>query len=201
VLEATLNATHDLRHDRFEAQVLTRQALDENRDSILNIIGLLRNRLESLLRENNPEGGKERSRLLDDINASKQCLELCKAASEASSQKVYRIGEVIADGDSDQVVANTLADLFDVKRAISKDRSAQLIGSMSGEELRFLAEKRYESRFGAFAPGTNPATSTPVVNTEEDTSSTPPLTGLAPHAQPRHTSERPSSNEIRKRII
>ncbi|KAL5400238.1 hypothetical protein PMIN03_012548 [Paraphaeosphaeria minitans] len=200
VLEATPNATHDPDHDRFEAQMLTRQALDENRDSFVNIIGLLRNRLESLILENNPEGGKETSRLLDDINASKQCLELCKAASEASSQKVYRVGEVIADGDSDQVVANTLADLFDVKRAVSKDRSAQLIGSMSGAELRLLTEKRYESRFGAFAPDTNSTTSTQVVNTEEETSSSPPLTGLAPHAQTRHPSERPLSNEIRKRM-
>ena len=200
VLEETVNAAHDPHHDRFEAQILTRQALDENQDSIVKIIGLLRNRLESLILANDPEGSKERSRLLDDINASKQCLEICKAASEVSSQKVYRLGEAIADGDSDQVVANTLADLFDVKRAISKDRSAQLIGSMSGEELRFLAEKRYESRFGAFAPETNSTTSTPVVNTREETSSTPPLTGLAPHAQSRHPSERPSSNEIRKRM-
>jgi hypothetical protein len=34
---------------------------------------------------------------------------------------------VIANGNSGQVVANTLVDLFDVKKAISKDNPAQLL--------------------------------------------------------------------------
>lgn len=72
-------------------------------------------------------------------------------ASEASRQKTYKIGEVIADGDSDQVVVNTLADLFDVKKAWSTGNSAQLVGSMTEEALRHLAEKRYTSRFGVVA--------------------------------------------------
>lgn len=62
-------------------------------------------------------------------------------ASEASSQKIYRVGEVIADGNSDQVVADTLADLFDVKEAISKDNSARLLVSTTGEDLRFLGPR------------------------------------------------------------
>lgn len=41
-------------------------------------------------------------------------------ASEISRQKVYRIGEVIGEGDSDQVVVTTLADLFDIGKALSK---------------------------------------------------------------------------------
>lgn len=76
---------------------------------------------------------------------------VCKVASEASRQKTYKIGEVIADGDSDQVVVNTLADLFDVKKAWSTGNSAQLVGSMTEEALRHLAEKRYTSRFGVVA--------------------------------------------------
>jgi hypothetical protein len=194
-------ATEHQDHDSFQAQVLTRQALDENRDSFANIITQLRNRLESLVSEKNPENSKERSRLLDDISASKQCLEICKAAREVSSQKIYRIGEVIADGDSDQVVANTLADLFDVKKAISKNNSAQLIGSMSGEDLRFLAEKRYESRFGAFLPEPdhdNRPTRTIVV--EQEAQLTPHRTSPASNAQSRPKHEKPSSNEFRKRI-
>ncbi|KAF2851223.1 hypothetical protein T440DRAFT_467949, partial [Plenodomus tracheiphilus IPT5] len=192
--------TEGQHHDDFEAQLLTRQAFDTNRDSFANIIGQLRNRLESSILANNPEDDKERSRLLDDINASRQCLELCKVASEASSQKIYRVGEVIADGNSDQVVANTLADLFDVKKAISKDRSAQLVGSMSGADLRFLAEKRYESRFGAFSPesesGIRP---TPIIRTEQETKSNPRQTTPVSHPQSRPKLEKPSSNEIRKR--
>ncbi|KFY83369.1 hypothetical protein V498_08125, partial [Pseudogymnoascus sp. VKM F-4517 (FW-2822)] len=55
----------------------------------------------------------------------------------------------ITDGDSDQVVVTTLADLFDVKKAVSKDNSAQLIGSMTEEAPQHLTDKRYSSRFGA----------------------------------------------------
>jgi hypothetical protein len=196
------NVTEDQRRDSFRAQLLTRQALDENRDSFVRIIGQLQNRLESLVTENNPEYSRERSRLLDDISASKQCLEICKVASEVSSQKTYRVGEAIADGDSDQVVANTLADLFDVKKAISKDRSAQLVGSMSGPDLRFLAEKRYESRFGAFAPEPKSATRpTPIVHAEQESKSAPHQTDPAARTQSRTRQGKPSSNEMRKRII
>jgi hypothetical protein len=118
-----------------------------------------------------------------------------------SSQKVYRVGEVIADGDSDQVVANTLADLFDVKRAISKDRSAQLVGSMSGEDLRFLAEKRYESRFGAFVPERNPPIH-PIqaVHMEQDTELTSRQTNPVSNAPPRPKHEKLSCNEFRKKV-
>jgi hypothetical protein len=58
---------------------------------------------------------------------------------------------VIADGDSDQVVVTTLADLFDIKKAISRDHSAQLVGSIIEEALGQLVEKRYSSRFRALA--------------------------------------------------
>jgi hypothetical protein len=194
-------AIEDRHHDGFEAQLLTRQALDENRDSFANIISQLRSRLESLVFENSPENNKERSRLLDDINASKQCLEICKVASEVSSQKIYKVGEVIADGDSDQVVANTLADLFDVRKAISKGRSAQLVGSMSGEDLRFLAEKRYESRFGAFVSEPNsPSHPTRTSHTEQETKLPSRQTNPVSNAPPRPKHEKPSPNEFRKRI-
>ena len=62
-------------------------------------------------------------------------------AGEFSRQKVSKFGEVVADGDSDQVVVTTLADLFDIGEALSKDNSAQLIGSMTGEILRHLTEE------------------------------------------------------------
>jgi hypothetical protein len=193
-------AIEDRHHDSFEAQLLTRQALDENRNSFAHIISQLRSRLESVVSENSPENNRERSRLLDDINASKQCLEICKVASEVSSQKIYRVGEVVADGDSDQVVANTLADIFDVRKAISKGRSAQLVGSMSGEDLRFLAEKRYESRFGAFVSEPNPP-SHPIrtIHTEQETKLPSRQTNSVPNAPPRPKHEKPSSNEFRKR--
>ncbi|KAJ5198201.1 uncharacterized protein N7498_007318 [Penicillium cinerascens] len=183
------NATDDDVQNYFEAQMLTRQALNENQDSFITIIGQLRNRLENLILKNDPNDENERSRLLSDINTSKQCLEVCKVASEVSTQKVYRVGEVVADGDSDQVVVNTLADLFDVKKALSLGNSAQLVGSMTEEALRHLTEKRYNSRFGAFiqpeAKGSRGSFPSPG---DHD--------GQSPRPKARHN---PSSNEVRKR--
>lgn len=201
VLQDGKDATRNDEQHNFEAQLLTRQALDKNRDNFASIIGRLQDRLQDLIFNHNPNDDNERRRLLEDINASKQCLEVCKVASEASSQKIYRVGEVVAEGDSDQVVANTLADLFDVKKAISKDHSAQLIGSMSGQDLRFLAEKRYGSRFGALPLESNSATCvTSTVNTDGEVKPASLKTDPALHIQssPRH--EKPTPNEIRKRI-
>jgi hypothetical protein len=39
------------------------------------------------------------------------------------------------DGDSDQVVVTTLANLFNVKKALSKGNLSQLIGAMTEETL------------------------------------------------------------------
>jgi hypothetical protein len=91
------NVTDNQHHDSFQAQLLARQALDENRDSFANIISQIRNRLESLVLKNNPDDHEERSRLLDDISTSNQCLEICKVANEVSSQKTYKLGEAIVD--------------------------------------------------------------------------------------------------------
>ena len=200
--EAPRNAVEE---NSFEAQLRTRQALDGNRDSFAETIGHLRKRLESLVQDSNPEKNNERSRLQADISISKQCLDVCKVASEVSRQKVYRIGEVIAEGDSDQVVVTTLADLFDIKKALSKDNSAQLVGSMTAENLQYLAEKRYSSRFGTFAGDSNPAEagtagSPAVVEVQKNKSALAPQTG--DHEQspgPRTKQNRPSPNEMRKR--
>jgi hypothetical protein len=191
----------------FEAQLRTRQALDENRDSFTETIDYLRKRLDLLIRDDTPEKDNERSRLQADINISKQCLDVCKVASEVSRQKVYRIGEVIAEGDSDQVVVTTLADLFDIKKALSKDSSAQLVGSMTAENLRYLTEKRYSSRFGALAGHSDPAeagtTSSPAVSeVQKSKHAFAPQTGN--HEQspgPRTKQNRPSPNEMRKRLM
>ncbi|GKZ67834.1 hypothetical protein AnigIFM50267_002386 [Aspergillus niger] len=103
------DSAKDNEQDWFEAQLIARQALNENHDKFSAIINQLRDRLESLVLKNKPGDEKERSRLREDINTSMQCLEVCKAAKEVSRQKIYRVGEVIADGDSDQVVVTTLA--------------------------------------------------------------------------------------------
>jgi hypothetical protein len=199
-------AEDDMRHF-FEAQLLTRRALDENRDSFAETIGRLGKRLESLVLNSDPGKDNERLRLQEDINISKQCLEVCKVASEVSRQKIYRIGEVIADGDSDQVVVTTLADLFDIKKALSKGNSAQLVGSMTDESLRHLAEKRYSSRFGALAGDFDPAeagntNSRSVLETQKSKHAFPPQTSNDKQSPgPETRRNRPSSNEMRKRAM
>jgi hypothetical protein len=180
--------------------LLTRQTFNKSQESFANIASQLQRRLESLVFKKSPNNNKERSCLLDNISASKQCLKICKIASKVSSQKVYKLREVIAENNSDQVVANTLADLFNVKKAISKDNSAQLLRSMSGEDLQFLAEKRYESRFGAFNPGPNPVNQPiQVRNTEEEILSTLHRTNPLNQSQSKPNREKASPNEIRKR--
>jgi hypothetical protein len=97
--EARRNISPDDVQNSFEAQLLTRQALDENRAGFRDIIGRLQARLDSLL-TNGDRCGKERLALQEEIQLSRQCLEVCKMASEVSRQTVYRIGEVGADGDN-----------------------------------------------------------------------------------------------------
>ena len=135
----------------FEAQSRTRQVLEKSGESFEETINQLRRRLNSVLRDNTAGKDDERSELQADIEVSKQCLDLCKGAKEVSRQTIYRIGEVVAEDDSDQVVVTTLAELFDIKKALSKDNSAQLVGSMTSEDLQLLTEWRYASRFGTVA--------------------------------------------------
>ena len=186
----------------FEAQFLTRQALEKNRDSFAGIIRHLQKRLESqVLSDNNNE--KERLGLEEDIQTSKQCLEVCKLAGEISRQKIYRIGEVVADGDSDQVVVTTLADLFDIKKAHSKGNSAQLVGSMTEEALRHLTEKRYSSRFAALNTRsadfvTTGSPSDLEIQTGDSSNGT---SDEEQNAVPTIRRNKPSPNEMRKRAM
>ncbi|KAE8422383.1 hypothetical protein BDV36DRAFT_231608 [Aspergillus pseudocaelatus] len=191
----------------FEAQLLTRQALDKNRDTFTEIIGQLGKRLEILLLSNGPKDTNDRQRLQEDINISMQCLEVCKVASEVSRQKIYKVGEVVAEDNSDQVVVTTLADLFDVKKASSTGNSAQLVGSMTEDALCHLTEKRYSSRFGAVAGASHntEVTTTPSRSPSAFENRTTKHS-FAPQAsndeQPSSLGTRrsaPSPNEVRKR--
>lgn len=201
--EAPQNATEDYVRKRFEAQLLTHRTLDDNRDSFSETISRLRARLESVVLNGDPRKDDERLRLQEDINISKQCLEVCKVASEVSHQKIYRIGEVIADGDSDQVVVTTLADLFDIKKALSKGNSAQLVGSMTEEALRHLADRRYSSRFGALAGDSEPSasgTTRPPTVFETQRSNHPQTSDNEQSPGPKTGHNKSSPNEMRKRV-
>lgn len=78
---------------------------------------------------------------------------------------------------------------------------------MTEEALRHLTEKRYNSRFGALVLGSDPAeadstSSLSAVETQKSEHAFPPQTGhneKTPGLKTRH--ERPSSNEMRKRVM
>ena len=177
--------------DHFQSHQKTREVLDESRDRFARQIGRLHERLATLARDGQPDQENERERLLQDIQASEQCLEVCKVAQgEVNRQKIHTFGKVVADGDSDQVVVTTLADLFNVNTAISKGNSAQLIGSTTEAALIQLSKDRYASRFGALD------------RTQDDMATSP-----AQRKEPRPTHQIPvpgsplqaGSNETRKR--
>ena len=195
--------------NQFEAQLLTQKSLNENRDNLLETIGRLRERLDSITFNGSPGGESETLRLQEEINFSKQCLEVCKqAANQVSSQKIHIIGEVTADEDCDQVVVTTLADLFNVGKVKAMSGSAQLVGSMQPEVLRDISKDRYGSRF--FALGNNFET------VQLDTAAASPSTFETRRANrslmksnqakedgtlagPEITYDRPSPNEARRR--
>jgi hypothetical protein len=192
------DASHE---DSFEAQERTRQFLDQTLQSIAATMIFLQKRLEKVIQNDGPENDSERMRLQADIDISKQCLNVCEVASEISRQKVYRVGEVIAGEDSDQVVANTLSDLFDVKRAVAKDRAAQLITSTTDESLRHIATARYGSRFGAV---TSDSVTLQAGNTtrkaQQSEQEVPTQAGsLEQTAGRRPKRDKPSPNQMRKR--
>ncbi|KAL4935221.1 hypothetical protein BDV06DRAFT_234529 [Aspergillus oleicola] len=103
----------------------------EDTKSFAQIIVRLQERLANLVVNGDPGDSNERQRLQEDLNLSRQCLEVCQMGNEVSTEKIFRIGEVTADSEHDQVVVTTLADLFDVKRALSTGNSAHDIGSRS----------------------------------------------------------------------
>lgn len=148
--QATADATST--HPKlFQAHEETREMLENNRDSIAKFLGRLQERLSSLAMEQHPDSERRKMQLEKDIRALEDSLEVCRIAStEVSHQRVHTFGEVVAEGKSDQVVVTTLADLFNVGKAIAKDNSGQLIGSMAGVELIQLSKDRYSNlRFSA----------------------------------------------------
>ncbi|KAH7330540.1 hypothetical protein BKA65DRAFT_509594 [Rhexocercosporidium sp. MPI-PUGE-AT-0058] len=194
---------------QFEAQLLTQKTLTENRDKLTETMRCLRERLESVTLNRSEDCETDTLRLKEEIEFSKQCLEVCReATSQVSTQKIHIIGEVIADGDCDQVVVTALADLFHVGAVKAQGRSMQMVGSMPADTLRDMSKDRYGSRFGsldgklALAQLESVAVSpSPLVTTKTDSSameSDQAKAGGNP-ASAEGTHNRPSSNEVRKR--
>ena len=84
--KSQMTMTHPGKVETFEAQLRTRQVLDDNRDSFAETISHLRKRLQSVVQNDGPDNELERLRLQLNINTSKQCLDVCKLAGEISHQ-------------------------------------------------------------------------------------------------------------------
>ncbi|KAG4428616.1 hypothetical protein IFR05_015899 [Cadophora sp. M221] len=194
---------------QFEAQLLTQKTLAGTRDKFVETIGRLRERLESATLNRSGDWESDVLRLKEEIEISKQCLEVCReATNQVSHQKIHVIGEVIADGDCDQVVVTALADLFQVGKVKAQGRSMQMVGSMPPDTLREMSKDRYGSRFGSLdgklavaqfeSVAVSPSTLAP---TETDSSALQPdqVKEEGNPASAETSYNKPSSNEVRKR--
>lgn len=195
----------ELIREQFEAQLVTQRTLNENRDSLAIAIGRLTTRLETLPHENSTDHEKDLLQLQKEMDYSKQCLEVCKEASnQVSSSKIHIIGEVIAETDCDQVVVTALADLFDVGIVKAKERSMQLVGSMPADTLLQMSKDRYGSRFGLVEGKLVPALSDVVEVTTSNSELQKGDQSVRRSKQAREahletSRDKPSPNEIRKR--
>lgn len=194
--------------DQFEAQLLTQKTLNENRDNLLETIGRLRERLGSMKSSGDPNSEIETVRLQEEINFSKQCLEVCKQAStQVSSQKIHIIGEVLAQEDCDQVVVTALADLFHIGKVKATSRSTQLVGSMPPDVLRDVSKDRYGSRFGALGSSLDRVHPDVVATSPNTFKIQKADTSLTQSSQAKEdgvlegpeTCDRPASNDARRR--
>lgn len=193
---------------QFEAQLITQNTLKESRSNILQTVNVLQQRLHSMNSDSGPRDNAEMLKLQEEIKISKECLEVCQQASnEVSAQKIHIIGEVIADDDTDQVVVTTVADLFKVDKVKAKNRSAQLVGSTTGDVLRDLSKDRYNSRFGAVksfdkvqsVPPAAISSTSKISNADKCPVKSSDAKDDGRSAGPETTYERPSPNEVRRR--
>jgi hypothetical protein len=194
---------------QFEAQLLTQKTLIENRDKLVETMGRLRERLDSVTFNRSDDCENDTLRLKEEIEFSKQCLEVCReATNQVSTQKIHIIGEVIADGDCDQVVVTALADLFHVGAVKAQGRSMQMVGSMPANTIREMSKDRYGSRFGSLdgklavaqlEAVAVPPTSLVTTKTESSAMQSDQVKEGVNLGSAEGIYTRPSSNEVRKR--
>ncbi|EJT70639.1 hypothetical protein GGTG_11662 [Gaeumannomyces tritici R3-111a-1] len=189
----------NIARDQFESELKMKRAINESRSMFTETLRQIQEDYNRLVSSDGPETDQQRTqlRLQEHIATSRQCLELCKEASnQVAFQKIHIIREVVADDDTDQVVVTTLADLFDVGKVLAKSRSSQLVGSMADETLKKLSTDRYRSRFGVASSDHGP------LNLKAQEGSKPAPHPIRNDGQPESAGSRhdkPTSNEVRKR--
>lgn len=85
----------------------------------------------------------ENRQLREDIEGLKQCLKVCKQASEHASQaRVNIFKDVSADEEADQVIVSTFGDLISAKQVSASRGAIQWLGGMSDDSLKALIRQR-----------------------------------------------------------
>jgi hypothetical protein len=125
------------------AQILTQNSLKENQEILLETIGRLQERRDSITFDVAPGSESETLRLQEEINFMKQCLEVCQQASN----KIH-ISGIVSEEDCNQEVVTTLADLLHVRKVKTGSRSRGLVGLISEDVLREISKDRYGSSLG-----------------------------------------------------
>jgi hypothetical protein len=134
----------------FEAQHETRRIFDENQNRFAELIDHLQGRLRSLVLDR-PPNDPDQKKLQEDTDISRQCLEVCRTASEISRQKIYRekSGEIDSPSESDMKLDDEDQRMAPSRSPIESLRKKKSAASESGEsELGsiFSEESRNSSR-------------------------------------------------------
>jgi hypothetical protein len=187
----------------FEGQVRMRKTLDETREKYMQASAHLLQRLTFLgLDEASDE---DRAKLQRDLETSRQCIDICERASKMSSEKIFRVAEASADGHSDAMIVNTLADMFNVGKVSSSNNSAILVGSMTAESLRDVTAERYKSRFGIATENSNlpekGVKDVRVASRSGEGRHGPSTAAQGGHSLTATILEKPTSNEVKKRTF
>ena len=69
-------------HSLFDAELLTLRMLDESRRKVAQTISGIQECLISISSSDGPGRDRQMAQLLEDTNISKQCLKVCREASE-----------------------------------------------------------------------------------------------------------------------
>lgn len=125
-------ATRVDRPCRLGTQPPELQAWDSDKDGATNIIGQLQSGLKLLGHRADLIDEKERLRLLDDFDASEQCLDSSKLESDNLSQHTSCSAGYVADSDTGNVAENVF------KNVVVEDLS----GPISNESIKKAAIDR-----------------------------------------------------------
>jgi predicted nucleic acid-binding Zn-ribbon protein len=129
------------------AQFMTNQTLESCDTVLKNQVQQLQKHLQDLFDQlihlqSNPNGVRaedetERQRIQDELEATKQSLAICAAASERATKNRLNVYEdVLLEEDGRQYIVSTIGDLISAKRISAGARSTQCLGQVSDESFQ-----------------------------------------------------------------